>query len=188
MGVRISDLTALKLGHILNRDLSFKQRITIREQKTGKINNCLITEAIIIALTKYFNTLKWEFCPNDYVFRSQKKGKMTGQHAWKIISDAGKTLMLDIIVGSHTMRKSFINIATCVRKYTIDMGAITIAQSHLQHANQQTTMRYMGVLDEIKDEDRIAVSDFVLGRSKINKLVDGLIKGNQKWDLLIENP
>ncbi len=179
LGVRASDITSLKIKNVLNPDKSFRERIKIFEQKTGKLNGFLITEAIISALTRYFNTINWDFNQDSYIFASQKnKGKkpMTTQHVWRIFSDAAKALKLPINVGSHTMRRSFITIASCLREFTVDANAITIAQAHLNHSDQRTTMRYMGVLNDIKDRDRINVSDFVLGRSEINKLTDGLIR------------
>jgi len=171
LGLRVSDLVSLKIKNVLNQDRSFKPRIQIIEKKTGKLNQCLITEAVIDALTKYFDSIKWNFTLNDYLFKSQKKGKMTEQHGWRIISNAGKALNLPINMGSHTMRKSFGNIVMCVSKSTIDMNAITKLQAHYNHSDQRITMRYIGALKNACDEDRIAVSDFVLGRSNINKLV-----------------
>ena len=53
------------------------------------------------------------------------------EYGWKILSDAGKALSLPIIIGSHTMRKSFANIAACVDKSSIDMNAITKIQGLL---------------------------------------------------------
>jgi len=175
-GIRISDLVSLKIKNVLNQDRTFKPKIQIIEKKTSKLNECLITEAVVVALTRYFDSIDWDFSLNDYLFKSQKKGKMTEQHGWRIISSAGRALNLPIVMGSHTMRKSFINVATCLREYTIDMNAVVIAQAHLNHSDQRTTMRYMGALDVVKDEDRLNVSDFALGRSKVNKLIDGLTK------------
>lgn len=170
LGLRISDLVSLKIKNVLNQDRTFKPRMQVLEKKTSKLNNILITEAVVYALTKYFDSINWDFTLHDYIFKSQKGGKMTEQHGWRILSEAGKALKLPINIGSHTMRKSFGNIVMCVSKSTIDMNAITKLQVHYNHADQRVTMKYIGALKNACDEDRVAVSDFVLGRTHINEL------------------
>lgn len=174
LGLRISDLLSLKINSILNDDKSFRKRLLIREHKTSKINNCLITESVIYAVTKYFDSIKWNFSLDDYLFKSNKtKGKMYEEYGWKILSDAGKALKFPMVIGSHTMRKSFANIAACVDKSCIDMNAIAKIQGLLNHSDQRVTMRYLGTYQEMFDQARICVSDFVLGKTDVNKLIAG---------------
>lgn len=174
LGLRISDLLSLKVKDLLNDDHSFRERIVIVEQKTSKINNCLITEAVISAVKTYFDSMKWRFEMDDYLFKSNKtKGKMYEEYGWKILSDAGKALKLPIVIGSHTMRKSFANIAACVDKSNIDMNAVTKIQGLLNHSDQRVTMRYLGTYQKMFDKARMAVSDFVLGKTDVNELVAG---------------
>lgn len=174
LGLRVSDLLSLRIKQFLNDDHSFKERIMVIEQKTSKLNNCLITEAVTNAITKYLDSIHWQFEMDDYLFKSNKtKGKMYEEYGWKILSDAGKALNLPIVIGSHTMRKSFANIAACVDKSSIDMNAITKIQGLLNHGNQQVTMRYLGTYQKMFDRARISVSDFVLGRTDVHELVAG---------------
>ena len=174
LGLRISDLLSLKIKYLLNSDLTFRTHIKVVEQKTSKLNSCLITEAVQVALTKYFESIDWKIDLDDYLFPSKKTGgKMYEEYGWKIISDAGKALNLPINIGSHTMRKSFANIAACVDKSTIDMNAITKIQGLLNHSDQRVTMRYLGKFQEMFDRARIAVSDFVLGKTDVNELIAG---------------
>lgn len=98
---------------------------------------------------------------------------MCEEYGWKIISDAGKALDLPINIGSHTMRKSFANIAACVDKSHIDMNATTKIQGLLNHSDQRVTMRYLGKFQEMFDRARIAVSDFILGRTDVHELIAG---------------
>ena len=113
LGLRISDLLSLKFGHLIDIDKrTYKPRIQIYEQKTGKLNDCLITEAVRSAMDKYLESIKFTFDLDGYLFPSRKtKGKMYEEYGWKILSDAGKALNLPLVIGSHTMRKSFANIA-----------------------------------------------------------------------------
>lgn len=98
LGLRVSDLLSLKINQILTDDRKFRKRITVIEQKTSKANNCLITESVIDAVTKYFDSINWKFDSEDYLFKSNKtKGKMYEEYGWKILSDAGKALSLPIV-------------------------------------------------------------------------------------------
>ena len=174
LGLRISDLLSLKIGNLLTKDLKFRERIIVVEQKTSKANNCLITESVIDAATRYFDSIQWKFSLDDYLFKSNKtKGKMYEEYGWKILSDAGKELNLPIVIGSHTMRKSFANIAACVDKSNIDMNAITKIQGLLNHRDQRVTMRYLGTYQTMFDKARKSVSDFVLGKTDVHELVAG---------------
>lgn len=174
LGLRISDLLSLKIKSFLNNDRSFRKRLLVVEKKTSKLNNCLITEAVIDAATKLFDSIEWNFNLDDYMFKSAKtKGKMFEEYGWKIISDAGKALNLPINIGSHTMRKSFANIAACVDKSSIDMNSITKIQGLLNHSDQRVTMRYLGTYQQMFDKAREAVSDFALGKTDIHEIVAG---------------
>ena len=174
LGLRVSDLLSLKVKSVLNPDGTFRDRLFVTEQKTSKLNNCLITEAVKLAITKLFESENTAYDMEDYLFKSNKtKGKMTEEYGWKILSDAGKALSLPIVVGSHTMRKSFANIAACVDKSTIDMNSIVKIQGLLNHSDQRVTMRYLGSYQKMFDKARCAVSDFVLGKTAINEIVAG---------------
>lgn len=175
LGLRVSDLLSLKFGNFLDVDKkTFKPRLQIYEQKTGKSNDLLITEAVKEALSKYMEAIKFNFELDGYLFASKKThGKMYEEHGWRILSNAGKSLGLPLSIGSHTMRKSFANIAACVDRSCIDMNSITKVQGLLNHSDQKVTMRYLGTYQDMYDKARIAVSDFVLGKTGINEIVAG---------------
>lgn len=175
LGLRISDLLSLKVKSIIDNDgKTFRKRLVVIEQKTSKMNDCLITEAVVDAATKYFDSIGWKFELDDYLFKSEKTGgKMYEEYGWRILSNAGKALDLPIVIGSHTMRKSFANIAACVDKSTIDMNAITKIQGLLNHSDQRVTMRYLGTYQDMFDRARVAVSEFVLGRTDVHQLIAG---------------
>ena len=174
-GLRISDLLSLRFCHVLEADKhTFRPRIQIYEQKTGKSNNCLITPAVTDALTKYLDSLGWIFDMDGFLFPSRKtKGKMYEEYGWKILSDAGKALQLPIVIGSHTIRKSFANIAACVDKSCLDMNSITKIQGLLNHGDQKVTMKYLGSYQAMFDRARLAVSDFILGKTDVDELIAG---------------
>lgn len=175
LGLRISDLLSLKFGNIIDVDKkTIKPRVQIYEQKTGKLNTCLVTDAVKSALNAYLEAIKYQFDLDGYLFPSAKTGgKMYEECGWRILSNAGKALKLPLVIGSHTMRKSFANIAACVDKSCVDMNAITKVQGLLNHSDQKTTMRYLGTYQDMYDRARIAVSDFVLGKTGINEIIAG---------------
>lgn len=175
LGLRISDLLTLKFCHLIDKDgKTIKPRISIYEQKTGKLNNCLVTESVKYALNEYLKSIKYKFDLDGYLFPSKKtKGKMYEECGWRILSNAGKALNLPLVIGSHTMRKSFANIAACVDKSCIDMNAITKVQGLLNHSDQRITMRYLGAYQDMYDRARVAVSDFVLGKTDVNEIIAG---------------
>lgn len=185
LGLRISDLFRIKMKYILNDDKrTFRKRLMVFEKKTDKLNNCLITESVIDAATKYLDSINWKFEMDDYLFSSQKtKGKLCEEYGWRIISDAGKALGFPFNVGSHTMRKSFANIAASVDTSTIDMNAITKIQGLLNHSSQEVTLRYLNTFQDMYDKARIAVSDFILGKTNVNQLMVG---NNHTLEDLIE--
>lgn len=188
LGLRISDLLSLKFKNVISSDRSTPlPRIQIYEQKTGKRNNCLITEAVQRALYAYLGAIKWHFDMDGWLFPSKKTGgKMYEEHGWRILSRAGRDLKLPLNIGSHTMRKSFANIAACVDKSSVDMNVITKIQGLLNHSDQKTTMKYLGTFNEMYDRARVAVSDFVLGRTNIDTLIAGGEADNafDKWEEL----
>lgn len=175
LGIRISDLLSLRWKCVLENDKkTFRTRINIYEIKTGKVNNCLITESVQTALKTYLESISWDIDLEGYIFESKKTGgKMREEYGWKIISDAGKAVGLPLNIGSHTMRKSFANIVACVDKSSVDMNSITKIQGLLNHGDQKVTMRYLGTYQEMFDKARAIVSDFVLGKTGVNELIAG---------------
>lgn len=175
VGLRASDIVTLRWKNVINEDLSFKERIKLYEKKTNKLQNCLITEAMQAALTKMLNNIQWEFDPEDYIFPSESKAgfPMTRDCCYKNLVKAAIASGIEYAIGTHTMRKSFINIVLCLDKNTIDMNAITKAQGLLNHSDPRVTMKYLGKLDEMYDKARKTVSDFVLGKTGVDELVCG---------------
>jgi len=182
LGLRVSDLLMLRFRNLLDENNNVLDRIKVYEKKTGKLNNILITDAVAQAIRRYCNSIGWKFNRDWFFFASRKGGgvkPMSCEHGWHIISQAAKEVGLPMHVGSHTMRKSFANIAACADSSTIDMNTITKVQGLLNHKDQTTTMKYLGRLQDMYDKARMAVSDFVLGKSAVNDLVAGDSAGIQ---------
>jgi integrase len=58
LGLRVSDLLGLKVSHVLDEEDRIKDRITIREDKTGKVKDFPVEETAKKALKKYLGDTK----------------------------------------------------------------------------------------------------------------------------------
>ena len=68
-GLRISDLLNLKISDVVEGK-KIKDRISLREQKTGKVKDFPIGATSVKALKEYLDT--WDFTYEDYLFKSRK--------------------------------------------------------------------------------------------------------------------
>ena len=179
LGLRASDLTKLKWGWLIDENGAFRDHIPVVESKTSKINHCFISEAIVETLTEY---RKWLNGKNigldDYVFSKNNGGKLQEQSFSRILKNAGVEAGLPIHISSHTMRKSFANIALCVHDGGASDNTIRDIQGLLGHADVRVTMQYLKETTLRYDAARKEVSDFVLGRTDVNELVITQQKNN----------
>lgn len=141
-GLRISDLVKLK-----PEDINQKGEIEIREQKTGKVNRFRMSEPVWKQVKSYIDAY-----PKEYLFTSRKGGHISTHQAWVIISTAGKKLGLEHI-GTHSMRKTF---GYHAWKRTRNLPLI---QEALNHSSQRITMRYLGITEEIKNDELYSKMD-----------------------------
>lgn len=136
-GLRISDILKLRVRDVRNRD-----RIMIREKKTGKERRFPVNKALKKDLDKYVE----EMHDYEYLIKSRKDRNkpITRQQAWTILQAAGEKFGVQKI-GTHTMRKTF---GYHMYQQTHDIVAI---QKILNHATQEYTLRYIGVTQDTLD-------------------------------------
>lgn len=149
---RISDLRRLKLSDVLtisSGKVIAKERLEMKEQKTGKHNSIIITNKLRKSILEYVT----EFFPayvatqdfDHYLFPSRKgtDEPLNRQALWRILSSAANTIGLKNI-GSHSMRKTF-------GYFLYKNGThIEIIQELLNHSSQRETLRYIGITQEDK--------------------------------------
>ena len=192
-GLRISDLCSLNVGDVVDKKGKFKDYIDIIEKKTGKRSatyddKCVITEAMRLVIAKYLNSRKnWSL--DDPLLYSRKPNK-NGEHriaeesGWRIIKQAQRATGIAYNLGSHSMRKTFANIAACCgHESNIDMNKLIQIQHMLKHSDYQTTMRYLNLNSIFTARARQDVSDFILGKTKYNDLTEALMS-NEKDEKL----
>ena len=135
-GLRISDLLNLQVEDVLNKD-----RITLKEKKTGKTKDFPISDICKKAIAEY---VKSENRTAGALFPSRKGGKPISRvQAYLIISGAAKAVGINESVAVHGMRKTF---GYWAYQAGID---VTRIQQLLNHSSPGITLRYIGIT---KDE------------------------------------
>lgn len=184
-GLRVSDMLRLRWSWLKNADGTWRDRLSIVEKKTSKINRILITDAVKETLDEYANWLG-SYDYNGLVFCKTTGAAMNTKVAARIFTELNETVGLPIHISSHTMRKTFANIILSCYDGTMQVEAIDKAQRALNHADQRSTGHYLAVIDSEVDKARIAVSDFVLGKTDIDKLGVPKMKTNNELYAAIE--
>lgn len=136
-GLRISDILSLRV-----RDVRGKDKVSLREMKTGKERRFPINKALKKALLRYIQPME------DYEFlfksRNGQNKPISRQQAWSILKNAGNQFGVECI-GTHTLRKTF--------GYHMYMQTRNIAliQKILNHSSPEITMVYIGITQEAMD-------------------------------------
>lgn len=145
-GLRISDLLKLKV-----KDVYKKDRILLRETKTGKRKQQKLSPSIYDMLQKYIENKPL----NEYLFKSREKKNepITRQQARNVLKTAANECNLDINVATHTLRKTF---GYHFYKKTKD---IALLQDIFNHSAPSITMIYIGIKQENIDS---AMNDFYI--------------------------
>ena len=191
-GLRISDLVRLDVKHVYDTNLSqFRKVIDINERKTGKstvtsLDEMVITDAMIMALTKYFDYIKWDIHPDDPLFKSDRMSKdgtfyLSECQGWRIVKQATEDAKVNIKAGSHTLRKTFLNIANAVGT-TSRLGngngmVLSDVMVLARHSKITTTLRYTSLMKSRLISLRKGVSAFLLGKTQVKSL-----KMEYSWD------
>lgn len=160
-GLRISDILGFKVKDVRN-----KEKVSLREQKTGK--------------TKFFplkTELQWllnDWCKDmddeDWVFEGRKGKKLDRSQVYRRINDAVEALKINANVGTHTLRKTF------GYHHFRQYNNITLLQEIFNHTSPDVTKRYIGIT-----QDEIDNTYLNLNLDKNANGLEGLVKlGNSR--------
>ena len=131
-GLRISDLLNLQV-----EDVQGKERIVLREKKTGKMNDFPLSDASRKVIDEYFKSRKLTTGP---LFPSRKgSAAISRVQAYIILSEAAKAVGIKEAVGTHTLRKTFSLFAY------LQGVDITRIQQLLNHSSPSITLKYIGI-------------------------------------------
>lgn len=144
-GLRVSDLLRLTVGDVRDERGRIKDRVQLREAKTGKFKDFPISESAAKALSEYLATRKTSR-DDEPLFLSRKGGHLTRQQARRIVAEAAHAVGVRERIGTHSMRKT---LAYHVYKEQKD---IALVQTLLNHSSPSVTLRYIGVTKEDVDK------------------------------------
>lgn len=145
--LRISDLLKLKINDVIDDKKKVKDRILIKEKKTGKDKNFPIGDTAKRAIFDYL-AIRGEYSLDDPLFLSRKgdRAPLQRDQAYKIINAAARAVGIKDRIGSHTMRKTF---AYQAYQSGIDL---TLIQKLLNHSAPSVTLAYIGITQDQMDD------------------------------------
>ena len=144
-GLRISDLLALSVSDVTTVRGRVKDRITIREKKTGKSRDFPIGSSARKAIKEYVSIAA--LSPSSPLFPSRKgNGAIHREQAYRILNSAARAIGITDRIGTHTLRKTF---AYHAYKGGYDLSMI---QKLLNHSAPSVTLRYIGITQEEMDD------------------------------------
>lgn len=147
-GLRISDLLSLAVGDVVDERFKPRERIEIREQKTGKTKDFPLGEQSKKAIREYLLERFGKGQPmkaHEPLFLSKKGGSLQRVQAWKILNQTARAIGIQERIGTHTLRKTF-------GYHAYMMGTdITRIQKLLNHSSPSITLSYIGITQEELD-------------------------------------
>lgn len=143
-GLRISDLLTLTIEDVT------KERITLREQKTGKSKDFPLSATCRQAIDDY---LKATGRRKGILFPSRKgRDPLSRIQAYRILKEAAKEIGIKDSIGTHTLRKTF-------GYHAYQSGVdITRIQKLLNHSAPSITLAYIGITKEELDAVYISLN------------------------------
>ncbi len=144
-GLRVSDLLSLKVSDVRNAQGDIRDRITLREQKTGKTKDFPIGKTSQKALKEYFSLSALD--DDQPLFPSRKGNDSLGRsQAYRIINSVARVAGIDDQIGTHTLRKTF-----GYHAYKMGMD-LSVIQKLLNHSSSSVTLAYIGITQDDLDD------------------------------------
>ncbi|SFV03812.1 site-specific integrase [Alicyclobacillus macrosporangiidus] len=143
-GLRVSDLLSLKVADVWESG-KVKDRISLRERKTGKMKDFPLSPNAKKAIQEYLASRDIG-SEDEPLFMSRKGGALQRQQAWRILNRAARMVGIKERIGTHTLRKTF-------GYHAYRQGQdIVLLQKLFNHSSPAITLRYIGIQqDEIDD-------------------------------------
>jgi site-specific recombinase XerD len=144
-GLRICDLLKLTVAEVKDKD-----RISIREQKTGKSKDFPLSDTCKKVIAEYIKTTT---LTSGSLFPSRKGKKPISRiQAYRILNIAASRVGIAEAVGTHTLRKTF-------GYHAYQNGVdVTRIQKLLNHSAPSITLAYIGITKEELDNVYISLN------------------------------
>jgi len=149
--LRVSDLLSFKVSDIMNPDGSIKERITLVEQKTKKSKSFPFNNSIKETMTEY---LKTDINKDGVLFPSRigdKDQAITRQYVHVFLKEAALAVGIKELISTHSMRKTF-SYNIYQNNVKENPGIINTLQHMLNHKDSSTTLRYIGLTQDVMDD------------------------------------
>lgn len=131
MGLRVSEITALKIEHIDSK----RMQVLIKAAKGKKDRYVNLPNSILADLRTYYK----EYKPEEFLFEGQYGGRYSIRSVQNVFKNAMKNAKIRKSVGIHGLRHSY---ATHLLESGTDISFI---QNLLGHNDIKTTLRYAHV-------------------------------------------
>lgn len=169
-GLRVSDLvpdnkddgkekSGLKWKHIFESDMkTFRERADKVEKKTKKHRNLYLNEKMRNVVMEYIHIANPEIRPEGYVFVSSYKNSdgtpkaITDECVSQIIKTAVTACGIRGHYNTHSLRKTYAYQSYLKHLERKDPLALVHVQNMLNHSSQVTTMRYLGLQQDMERE------------------------------------
>ena len=136
-GLRISDILALNVSDVKNKDF-----IEIREKKTRKYKRFLINDKLQKDISKYVEYKEI----GEPLFLTKNGKRLDRIQAYKILNNAGKEAGVKTKIGTHTLRKTF------GYHHYKKFNNLPLLQKIFNHSSSAITLIYIGITQENIDE------------------------------------
>lgn len=162
VGLRVSDLTKLTWGHFLANDMeTFLTINNKKEKKTGKLKVIVPNAMIKSAIIEYLNDCEELPKPTDFMFSNSKTGKNISQSTVeRCVKDIANELGFFGEYNTHSLRKTYAYHLFMNLEQQGNPLALEIVQHSLNHKNQSTTLRYLGITNENKIKQAESLADY----------------------------
>ncbi len=151
-GLRISDLLDLKISDVIDPRGKVKDRIELREEKTGKAKNFPIGDNAKKAIREYLLTRNYSMDQPLFISRKGENQPINRVQAYKILNAAAEMVGIEEKIGTHSMRKTF-----GYHAYQ-DGRSIELIQKILNHTSPSVTLRYIGITQDEMDDVYLSIN------------------------------
>lgn len=146
--------TGLKWSDIYNKEGSLKEFITVRELKTGHMQEIKLDAYTAKAIQDYVEKYQPDVTADAYVFLNRQKQRLSHQTIYNFIKEVTKECGLDGNYGTHSFRKTGIY---HLFMDTVDEEGVQWAMVDTMgitgHRTETALLHYLG-LDRRKKEDK----------------------------------
>lgn len=164
-GFRVVDLLQIKYSDIFSKNGEFKIYENRKEQKTGKYKGLIITDKTKNLISNYIVDCNIKYELSDYLFSNPANKEKHLSDTWvgDFIKEITKQLGIKGNYYTHTLRKTFAYqyFVMLSNNEADKVTALVQVQHMLNHANQQLTLRYLGLEKQDKIEKSERLSDWL---------------------------